>query len=85
MIIENKLDEREKSSVESAGYIGGTLTGAAQMVMPVRMWITLLASVALMLFVFRCESVLHIVRGFCVYTALISVLIGSAVFGRRLR
>ncbi|MFT4548872.1 MAG: hypothetical protein ACI9MB_002840 [Verrucomicrobiales bacterium] len=78
-------DTKEKTPTEAAGYIAGTLTGAAQMVMPVRMWITLLASVALIIFVFQSESLLNIARAFCVFASMISVLIGSAVYSGRSR
>jgi hypothetical protein len=74
-------DESEKTPVEAAGYIAGTLTGAAQTVMPVRMWITLIASAALIVFVFQSESLLNIARAFCLFASVIAILLGSAVFG----
>lgn len=67
---------------EAAGYIAGIMTGAAEMVMPVRMWLTLLASAALLIFVFRSDSLLHIARALCLYVTLESILIGSGVFRR---
>lgn len=62
------------------GYIVGTLTAVFQSIMPIRMWITLVFSVALIIFVFRSESTLHIARAVAVYFAFVSILIGSAVF-----
>ena len=76
---------KEKTPTEAAGYIAGTLTGAAQMVMPVRMWVTLIASITLIVFVFQSESPLHIARALCVFITLVAILIGSAVYGRRSR
>jgi len=76
---------KEKTPTEAAGYIAGSLTGAAQMVMPVRMWITLISLAALIFFVFQSESLLHIMRAFCVFSSLIAILIGSAVFGKMSR
>lgn len=73
-------DTKEKTPIEAAGYIAGILTGAAQMVMPVRMWITLIASTALIVFVFQSESLLHIARALSVFGSLVSVMIGLAVF-----
>jgi hypothetical protein len=72
--------------MEAAGYIAGTITAAAQMVMPVRIWITLVASMALIIFAFCSESLLNISRALCIFTTLMSILIGSAVFRKgRLR
>jgi len=85
MSIQTKPDQDEKTPTEAAGYIAGTLAGCAQMVMPVRMWITLIASAALIVFVFRSESLLHIARACCVFVTMIAILIGSAVFGRSSR
>lgn len=84
--IEQKtMPQEEKTPIEAAGYIAGTLTAVAQMVMPVRMWITLIASTVLLVFVFRSESPLNVARALCIYVSLIAVLIGSAVFSKRLR
>jgi lipid-A-disaccharide synthase-like uncharacterized protein len=85
MKTENDPSAEERTPIAAAGYIAGTLTGAAEMVMPVRMWITLIASVALLIFVFRSDSVLNIARALCAYTAIESILIGSAVFGLKRR
>jgi hypothetical protein len=85
MSTQTPSDTKEKTPTEAAGYIAGTLTGAAEMVMPVRMWITLIASVALIVFVFQSESLLNIARAFCIFASLISVLIGSAVYSGRSR
>ena len=85
MSTQTESGTKEKTPTEAAGYIAGTLTGAAQMLMPVRMWITLIASAALMIFVFQSESPLHIARALCIFASLVAILIGSAVFGRRSR
>jgi lipid-A-disaccharide synthase-like uncharacterized protein len=85
MNTQTATDTKEKTPTEAAGYIAGTLTGAAQMVMPVRMWMTLIASTVMIVYVFQSESPLHIARALCVFSALIAILIGSAVFGRRIR
>ena len=85
MSSQKKSDPDEKTPIEAAGYIAGTLTGAAEAVMPVRMWITLITSAALLIFVFRSESLLNIARALCVYTAVETILIGSAVFGLKRR
>ena len=79
---QDKSEPTEKTPTEAAGYITGTLTAAAQLVMPVRMWITLFASAAFLIFIFRTDSPLHIARALCLYVTLESILIGSGVFRR---
>lgn len=76
-------DQQEKSPTEAAGYIAGGLTAIAQAVMPIRMWITLISSAALIVFVLNSESVLNIARALCIYATLTAVLVGSAVYHRR--
>jgi hypothetical protein len=78
-------DTREKTPTEAAGYIAGTLAGAAQLVMPVRMWMLLIASTVLIVDVFQSDSSLHILRALCIFSAFVAILIGSAVFGGRSR
>jgi hypothetical protein len=85
MSTQTASDTKEKTATEAAGYIAGTLTGAAQMVMPVRMWIILIASAALLVFVFQSDSPLHVARALCVFSSIVAILVGSAVFGRRSR
>jgi len=72
-----------KTPAEAAGYIGGALTAIAQAVMPVRAWLLLTASVALLIGVFNTESLLSIARMASVYVVVVAVLIGSAAFQRR--
>lgn len=83
MSTEQATDEKERTPTEAAGYIAGTLTGAAQMIMPVRMWITLVATIVLIVFAFQTDSLLNIARALCLFISLISILVGSAVYRRR--
>lgn len=76
-------EPKEKTPSEAAGYIAGTLIGAAEMIMSVRMWITLIASIALTIFVFRSESLLEIARALSAFVSLMAILVGSAVFGKK--
>ncbi len=85
MSAKHQPDPDEKTRAEAAGYIAGILTGALEMVMPVRMWITLIASVALLIFVFCSDSLLDIARATCVFITIESILIGSGVFRRSQR
>lgn len=78
-------ETRDKTAAEAAGYIAGTLTGMAQTVMPMWMWITLLASAALIVFAFYSTSPLGIARAFAIYASLLAILIRSAVYPRRQR
>ncbi|MCB1096616.1 MAG: hypothetical protein KDN22_13650 [Verrucomicrobiae bacterium] len=78
-------DRRERTPLEAAGYLLGTLTGIAQAVMPVRMWITLIASGMLMSSVYHSESLLDIARALTKFVVLMAILIGSAVFCERSR
>ena len=74
-----------QTPTEAAGYIAGILTGAACLIMPIRMLITMAASMALIVFAFRTESTLGIARACCLFVVLIAILVGSAVFGKRSR
>lgn len=83
-------DDLTKS--EAAGYTLGVLfclfreiLRPFRKIMPIRMWLTVIASVALVSFVNQSESVILIVRAFCAYAALIAILIGSAVYKRKWR
>lgn len=77
--------KKEMTPAEAAGYIAGTVTGAAQTVMPVRMWILISASTALVAFSFSSDSLLHIARALCAFAAVTALVIGAAIFGRRAR
>lgn len=80
MSARDQPEPSERTPGEAAGYIAGILTGALELVMPVRMWITLIASAALLIFVFRSESPLEIARALSVFIVIETILIGSGVF-----
>jgi len=60
-----------RTPAEAAGSIGGALAGNAQMVMPFRMWITVIAAAALIVFVCRSESLLDIAQALCLFLSLV--------------
>ncbi len=55
-------DKKGETPPESASYGLGVLAGVAQSVMPIRMWLTLIASGVLFFVVIRTESLLTIGR-----------------------
>ena len=72
-----------RTQAEAAGYIGGALTCILQRVMPMRMWLLLAASFALLVGVFQTAALLSIVRMVSVYIVFVAVLVGTVVFYRR--
>ena len=76
------IQTRKKTPAEAAGYIAGTVTGIASRILPIRMWITLLASAVLILYAFNSNSTLEIARGFCVFSSLVAVM-GCSAVGRK--
>ena len=73
-------ETRERTPAQAAGYILGTLTGIVQTVMPVRMWITTIASVTLVAYVCNISSLAEIARALCCYIALMVMITVPAIF-----
>lgn len=64
---------------EAAGYRTGILLSMLRWFMPLRLWLTAAASVALLIFAFRTEDTLLIARAACAYLVLISLITVASV------
>ena len=69
----------QQTPAEAVGYIAGFFVSLARVILPLRIWIILIASIALIVFAFRSESALHITRALCIYATLISLLLGLTI------
>jgi len=76
---------KERTATEAAIYIAGVMTAAAQMIMPIRMWITLITSTIFVIKVSQSDSTIDVVKILCIYIALITTLIASAIFSKQTR
>jgi hypothetical protein len=69
-------EPRNQTTGEAAGYITGVLVSMLRWFMPLRLWLTITASAALLIFICRTEDPLQIARatsGYVVFVGLITV------------